>query len=57
MPMAKYQWFKDGKAIQGANNSILKIDNAKSKDSGNYSVSINNNSGNIESTKATLLIN
>lgn len=37
-----YQWYKDGKEIEGANSSDYKISNVKQADSGNYYVIVTN---------------
>lgn len=56
IPEASYQWFRDGKLIEGATNTVLKIDNVKTKDAGNYSVAIKNTAGNLTSENATLTV-
>ena len=50
----EYQWFKDGKAIIGANKTILNIENIKSSDFGNYSVKASNYLGSVRSNIATI---
>ncbi len=56
IPEASYQWLKDGKAIEGATNAVLKIEDVKRKDAGNYYVTVKNNTGNLASKNAILTV-
>ena len=49
-----YQWRYEGVAIPGATNSTFTITNAQFSDAGNYSVVVDNITGAITSTNATL---
>jgi pectin methylesterase-like acyl-CoA thioesterase len=56
IPDANYQWFKDGKQIDGATNAMLKIDTLKAGDAGNYYVIAKNNMGQCKSEIAILKV-
>ena len=51
-----YQWFFNGKAIQGETGTTLTLKNISLSSAGNYSVSIVNNYGNTTSVSATLTL-
>lgn len=51
-----YQWFKDGKAITGANAPQLKIANAADVDDGRYWVDVSNPAGSVTSASARLTV-
>ncbi len=51
-----YQWFKNGTAIVGGNQTYLTFPNAQASDSGVYSVIITNPAGTVTSTNATLTV-
>jgi len=51
-----YQWYKNGKAIEGAKNSILQLDNVTKENAGTYSVEVKNNSGKSVSNDAELVV-
>ncbi|MBO4715966.1 MAG: SUMF1/EgtB/PvdO family nonheme iron enzyme [Verrucomicrobia bacterium] len=52
----KYQWFKDGKAIEGATDASYTISNAKKSDEGSYYVVVSNKAGSVTSDVATLTV-
>ncbi|RQW79645.1 MAG: hypothetical protein EHM14_07965, partial [Methanothrix sp.] len=52
-----YQWKKNGVEIGGANADVYAIPNARVGDAGNYSVTVSNSCGLIESIPATLTVN
>jgi pectinesterase len=54
IPEANYQWFKNGKPIDGETNAELRLKNAGPKDNGAYKVSVQNNSGKATSSEAYL---
>jgi hypothetical protein len=56
IPEASYQWFKNGRVISGATNTVLSIKSVSAADEGNYSVTIKNPSGSVTSNKATLTV-
>ncbi len=56
VPVTDCQWFKNSKAIDGAINSNLEIDNVKHSDEGEYSVLINNDAGSVRSEKIKLTV-
>jgi len=56
IPEASYQWFKNGRVIIGATNTVLYIKNVSAADAGSYSVTIKNPSGSVTSKKATLTV-
>lgn len=51
-----YQWFKDDVLIDGANGSVLTLDNVQASDMGNYDVVVSNAVGATTSTSAKLII-
>lgn len=51
-----YQWYRDGKAIPGANGATLTIDSVKATDAGAYSVVASNNYGPSASAVANLVV-
>lgn len=53
-PPIYYQWRKNGVDIPGATGSTLLLSNVQVVDAGNYSVFVNNASGGISSSNATL---
>jgi pectinesterase len=54
IPEASYQWFKNGNAIIGATNTVLRIENVSASNTGNYSVIIKNSLGSVKSYVVTL---
>ena len=48
-PFPSYQWYRDGKPIQGAISRILTMENLWAEDSGNINVVISNDLGQVES--------
>jgi pectinesterase len=56
IPEAGFQWFINGRIINGATNSVLSIESVSADDEGTYSVIISNGSGNVKSQNATLMI-
>lgn len=52
----KYQWNKDGKAINGATVSGYTITGAKISDAGNYTVTVSNDGGSVTSNEAILKV-
>lgn len=52
----EFQWFKNDQPIPGATSNILSIDNASTDDAGNYSVSVENSAGSVESEKVQITI-
>jgi len=56
IPKPSYQWIKKDKVIQGAINPILKIDDVKPADTGNYIVLIKNVAGSVTSRIVSLKI-
>jgi len=56
-PPFTYQWYKNTVAIPGATNATLTIDNGQISDSGNYTVTVNNNQGTTASGVAVLTVN
>ena len=52
----RYQWLKNGKKIAGATNFTYTIVNAKTNNSGNFSVTVTNAVGKVTSTAATLTV-
>ncbi len=55
-PAPVYQWFFDGKPISGATAPTLIIDNARSTDSGFYSVAAINVAGNARSEQVEVVV-
>lgn len=51
-----YQWYKNGVAIDQANAYTLSIENSTALNAGNYSVSISNAQGRVDSHSATLTV-
>ena len=51
-----FQWQKNGESIQTATSSSLRLENLKTNDSGNYSVLVKNDFGNISSLPALLVV-
>ncbi|MGL4364804.1 MAG: T9SS type A sorting domain-containing protein, partial [Bacteroidales bacterium] len=51
-----YQWYVDGRLIEGANSSVYCIDDLKSPDAGQYFVMVSNSAGSVTSSKATLIV-
>lgn len=49
-----YQWFKDGQAIEGADQTSLTLENAGSNDQGYYHVRVTNEIGEVESAPVPL---
>lgn len=52
----RYQWFKDGKAIEGATNATLAIESATQTDQGNYTAQVTSSTGNLNSKAAQLRV-
>lgn len=52
----QYQWKLNGKAIPGANGSVLRINEAKASDQGDYTCEIRNSAGATETEKVALAI-
>jgi hypothetical protein len=53
---ASYQWFKNNSAIGRATDAVLKLENVKATDAGNYTVIITNDSGAVTSAAAILTV-
>lgn len=49
-----YQWYKDGKPIQGANSDVLVIEHAKPSDAGNYTAVITAAESRLETNPAVI---
>ncbi len=56
VPKSTYQWFKNGKAIPGATEATLKIENASANDAAAYTVTVTNSAGNVTSQPAALTV-
>ena len=56
VPMANFQWYKDGQPIEGAKGSALTITSVSHTDEGQYYVYVENSSGSATSKKITLKI-
>jgi pectin methylesterase-like acyl-CoA thioesterase len=56
VPYAEYQWFKNDMPIEGATESVFKIEKVKPENAGAYSVSIKNAAGKKESQKVILKV-
>jgi pectinesterase len=56
IPTASYQWFKNGAAISGAADAILKIENVHSGDAATYTVTVMNGSGTVMSKAVALRV-
>jgi pectinesterase len=54
IPTATYQWFKNGTAISGATDAVLKMANVGSSDAATYTVAVTNGSGSVTSQAAVL---
>lgn len=52
----RYQWFLNGRAISGANQPFLVIEDARFADSGTYSVKVYNSAGRLLATKVVAKI-
>lgn len=52
-PPLTYQWLKDGTAIPGATNSILRLGKAPTVDASQYSVAVSNSLGSVATSGAT----
>ena len=57
IPAPTYQWLQNGSPLSGATSSTLAIANAVRTNGGNYSVVVNNGSGSVTSSVATLTYN
>lgn len=51
-----YQWYKNGAALENATSSTLVFENTTAHHGGNYSVSISNAQGRVDSDAATLTV-
>lgn len=56
MPIASYQWLKDGAAISGATSSSLTLTSLSAGDNGDYSVRVTTGSTSVTSSLARLLV-
>jgi len=56
VPDASYQWFKNGKAIDGATDAVLEIANARSSHGGTYILKATNDAGTATSRTVTLAV-
>jgi hypothetical protein len=52
-----YQWYGQGTALAGANNSTLSLTSVGAGNAGSYSIVVRNNYGSVTSTVATLTVN
>jgi len=52
----KYQWYKDGKPINGADEPIYLVEKASPTDAGEYWCEITNNCGKVTSNKAKVTV-
>jgi hypothetical protein len=55
-PAPTYQWLKNGAALSGATNTSYAIASVQPSDAGNYSVTVSNSAGSINSGTATLTV-
>jgi hypothetical protein len=55
-PSPKYQWRRNGVAIEGATDSTYVISNTKTGHAGSYSVVVSNSVGSVTSRSATLTV-
>ena len=51
-----YQWYKDGVIVEGAGGASLEIESAADADTGEYTVSVSNRGGSVESGSASLVV-
>ena len=51
-----YQWFKEGVAIEGANEAVFEISDASLSDAGTYTVVVSNEAGTVTSEPAVLSV-
>jgi hypothetical protein len=56
-PLLRYQWFKDGLALVGANSRQLSLPAVSASDEGVYQLVVSNNFGSATSSNAVLVIN
>ncbi len=56
VPAATYQWFKNGIAIGGAKDAVLRIENVRAHDAATYTVTVINESGSVASQPAALIV-
>jgi len=52
----QYQWYKDGKAINGATEENYTISTVRTDDAGNYTVTVSNSVGSVTSDTAILTV-
>ena len=53
----RYQWFRDGRAIERADTSALSLTNVRLNDAGLYTVRVSNSAGTATSAPAALAVN
>lgn len=53
----QYQWYKDGEALEGATQRLIRFSEFQASDSGRYQVSVSNEWGTVSSLKVTLSLN
>ncbi|MGA2070068.1 MAG: pectinesterase family protein [Sedimentisphaerales bacterium] len=56
IPTATCQWFKNGNAISGATDAMLKIENVRARDAATYTVTVMNGLGRVTSQPASLTV-
>ena len=56
VPTATLQWFKNGTAIRGATDAVLKLPNVGASDAATYTVAVKNASGSVTSQAAKLKV-
>ncbi len=53
-PVPTYQWTKDGAAVAGATDAVLRLTSVTSANAGAYAVAVTNSAGTVTSTSAAL---
>jgi pectinesterase len=56
IPTATFQWLRNGNAIRGATDAMLKIENVRASDAATYTVTVMNGSGRVTSHGASLTV-
>jgi uncharacterized delta-60 repeat protein len=51
-----YQWFRNGEAIDGATGSVLRFPSISTANAGNYTVTVTNAAGSVNSSVATVTV-
>lgn len=55
-PLLQYQWYKDGRAISGANSAQFAVTNASVNSGGDYTCVVTNDFGLVQSNAAKLIV-